>query len=93
MLEPAAYGAAVSFGPHTRNFRDIVGALLTANAAHVVHDAAELEEFVRHCLQEPSASQRLGQNAQRLVASQLGATRKTVDLLTVTLQRTSLKAA
>ena len=93
MLEPAAYGAAVSFGPHTRNFRDIVGALLAANAAHVVHDGAELAEFVRHCLQEPSAAQRLGQNAQRLVASQLGATRKTVDLLTVTLQRTSLKAA
>ena len=30
MIEPAAYGAAVSFGPNTRNFRDIVAALLRA---------------------------------------------------------------
>ncbi len=28
MIEPAAYGAAVSFGPNTRNFRDIVAAML-----------------------------------------------------------------
>ncbi|GAF72732.1 unnamed protein product, partial [marine sediment metagenome] len=28
MIEPAAYGAAVCFGPNTRNFRDIVAALL-----------------------------------------------------------------
>ena len=36
MLEPAAYGAAVSFGPNTWNFRDIVAALLAADAAVVV---------------------------------------------------------
>ena len=93
MLEPAAYGAAVSFGPHTRNFRDIVGALRNARAAHVAHDFVELEGFVRQCLQDPSYIERLGQNAQRLVASQLGATRKTVDLLTVTLQMVPLRAA
>ena len=28
MIEPAAYGAAVCFGPNTWNFRDIVAALL-----------------------------------------------------------------
>ena len=47
MIEPAAYGAAVSFGPNTWNFRDIVAALLAADAAVVVHDADELEAFVR----------------------------------------------
>ena len=54
MIEPAAYGAAVSFGPNTRNFRDIVAALLAAEAAVVVNDANELESFVRRCLEEPS---------------------------------------
>ncbi len=93
MLEPAAYGAAVSFGPHTRNFRDIVNALLDAQGAHVAHDSGELQDFVRRCLRDPSFAQRLGQNAQRLVASQLGATQKTVDLLTVTLQMAPLRAA
>ena len=28
MIEPAAYGAAVSFGPNTWNFRDVVGLLV-----------------------------------------------------------------
>ena len=40
MIEPAAYGAAVSFGPNTWNFRDIVAAMLDHNAAVVVGDVA-----------------------------------------------------
>ena len=54
MIEPAAYGAAVSFGPRTQNFRDIVAALLAAEAAVVVADGSELTAFVRRCLAEPA---------------------------------------
>ena len=81
MLEPAAYGAAVSFGPNTRNFRDIVAALLAADAAVVVNDAAALETFVRRCLDEPSYATALGDRAQTLVQTNLGATARTVALL------------
>jgi 3-deoxy-D-manno-octulosonic-acid transferase len=81
MIEPAAYGAAVSFGPNTRNFRDIVAALLAADAAVTVHDAAELEAFVCRCLEDGNFASTLGQRAQALVRSQLGATRRTVELL------------
>jgi 3-deoxy-D-manno-octulosonic-acid transferase len=81
MIEPAAYGAAVSFGPNTWNFRDIVAALLAAEAAIVVKDAAEMETFVRRCLQEPEFAAAIGKQAQLLVQSQLGATRLTVNLL------------
>jgi 3-deoxy-D-manno-octulosonic-acid transferase len=81
MLEPAAYGAAVSFGPNTWNFRDIVAALLAADGAIVVKDAAALEAFVRRCLEEPHYATKLGARAQKLVASQLGATRRTAALL------------
>ncbi len=81
MIEPAAYGAAVSFGPKTRNFKDVVAALLSANAAVVVHDGAELTAFVRRCLDEPGFADDLGARAQRVVTSQLGATIRTVDLL------------
>ena len=86
MIEPAAYGAAVSFGPKTRNFRDVVTALLDANAAQVVHDGAELTAFVRRCLEEPKFPRQLGERAAQVVASQLGATRRTADLLDVLLQ-------
>lgn len=81
MLEPAAYGAAVSFGPNTWNFRDIVASLLSADAAAVVKDASALENFVRHCLERPREAEAMGQRAQQLVCSQLGATDRTVALL------------
>ena len=81
MIEPAAYGAAVSFGPQTRNFRDVVSALLDANAAIVVHDGDELTAFVGRCLEEPAFAEELGQRARRVVAAQLGATARTADLL------------
>ncbi len=81
MLEPAAYGAAVSFGPNTRNFRDIVASLLAAHAAVVVNSADDLEAFVRRCLMEPNYAAALGNRAQQLVRSQLGATARTIALL------------
>lgn len=81
MIEPAAYGAAVSFGPNTWNFRDIVSALVAADGAVVVQDAAELERFVRRALDEPAYADALGQCAQALVRSQLGATDRTVALV------------
>ena len=65
MIEPAAYGAAVSFGPNTRNFRDIVAAMLAGEAAVVVQDGDELTAFVARCLDEPQFADRLGARARR----------------------------
>lgn len=81
MIEPAAYGAAVSFGPNTRNFRDIVSAMLARDAAIVVHNGHEMTTFVRRCLDEPSFRDQLGVRAQQLVREQLGATGRTFALL------------
>jgi 3-deoxy-D-manno-octulosonic-acid transferase len=81
MIEPAAYGAAVSFGPNTRNFRDIVAALLQHDAAVVVADAAQLLAFVRDCLANPAAAAARGQRATNLVRQELGATQRTFQLL------------
>jgi 3-deoxy-D-manno-octulosonic-acid transferase len=81
MIEPAAYGCAVSFGPNTQNFRDVVGLLLQAEGAVVVHDRQELAAFAERCLREPAFADALGGRAQQVVASQLGATRRTLDLI------------
>ena len=81
MIEPAAYGAAVSFGPNTWNFRDIVTAMLAHDAAAVVNGPAELTAFLRRCLEDPDYAAGLGRRAQALVLSQLGATRQTFDRL------------
>lgn len=79
MLEPAAFGTCVSFGPNTWNFRDIVKNLLTHDAAVVVRDVDEMTEFVRRTLEDADYARTLGQNAARLVASQQGALKKTLD--------------
>jgi 3-deoxy-D-manno-octulosonic-acid transferase len=85
MLEPAAYGAAISFGPHTRNFRDEVRRLLDADAAIVVDDGSGLTAFVARCLDDPAWAATLGGNASTFVASQRGAVAATgrmiLDLL------------
>jgi 3-deoxy-D-manno-octulosonic-acid transferase len=81
MIEPAAYGAAVSIGPNTWNFRDIVASLLAAEAAVVVQDGHALEAFVRRCLEDPAYAATLGARAQGLVLSQLGATQRTMRLI------------
>jgi 3-deoxy-D-manno-octulosonic-acid transferase len=81
MIEPAAYGAAVCFGPNTRNFRDIVDQMLSEQAAVVVKDSAELTSFVRRCLNDQAFANGLGSRARALVRKQLGATRRTYDLL------------
>ncbi|MDR0870343.1 MAG: 3-deoxy-D-manno-octulosonic acid transferase [Planctomycetaceae bacterium] len=59
MLEPSAYGAAVSFGPNTKNFRGIVDLLLRNDAAKTVNDQVEMQIFVRRCLEEPAFAQQL----------------------------------
>ncbi len=81
MIEPAAYGVAVSFGPNTRNFRDVVESMLATDAARVMHDGPGLTAFVRQCLQDPASMTALGRRAQQLVASQIGAADRTIDLL------------
>ncbi|MDR1483699.1 MAG: 3-deoxy-D-manno-octulosonic acid transferase [Planctomycetaceae bacterium] len=81
MIEPAAYGAAVCFGPNTKNFRDIVDLLLRAKGAKVIHDKIELENFIRNCLESKQLATELGNNAKKLVKEQLGATERTLELL------------
>ena len=81
MIEPAAYGAAVSFGPHTHNFRDVVEIMLDFGAAREVSNGEQLTEFVRRCLQEPQFAKELGNRARQLVTQHLGAADTTCRLL------------
>ncbi|MGB7329003.1 MAG: 3-deoxy-D-manno-octulosonic acid transferase [Rubripirellula sp.] len=81
MLEPAGYGSAVSFGPNTRNFRQIAGDLIDADAAVRVHDQNELEAFVRRCLDDIPAADALGRAAKAVVNKHRGAIDRTVDAI------------
>jgi 3-deoxy-D-manno-octulosonic-acid transferase len=81
MIEPAAYGAAVSFGPHTQNFRDVAGMMLDSQAAQLVRDGQQMTAFIQQCLQEPQYAEELGKRARQLVLQHRGAAEKTCRLL------------
>ena len=93
MIEPAAYGAAVAFGPNTWNFRDVVDLLLKREAAAVVRTRADLEAFVRRCLTVPAFADDLGRRARQLVTEQQGAADRTVQLLNALIENTNEPAA
>ena len=81
MLEPAGYGCAVSFGPNTRNFKEIATRLIKAHAAKRLQDGEEMISFVDRCVLEPSFAISLGRAAQQLVRTHRGAVTKTVETL------------
>jgi 3-deoxy-D-manno-octulosonic-acid transferase len=82
MIEPAAYGAAVTFGPFTWNFKDTVDRLLHNNAALCVADAAGLEMQTIRLLADNGLRAALGAAARQFVAAQQGGTEGTVQALT-----------
>lgn len=79
MLEAAALGKPVCFGPHTFNFPQAEG--LTRHGAVRVADADALQKQLDAWLSDPEAARRAGREAQQYVRSQQGATRRNVELL------------
>lgn len=87
MLEPAAYGSNVAFGPNTTNFRDIVELLLTSDAATRLESLDDIEPWVRDQLVSPAAGRSRGERAQQLIASGQGAMDRTLDALNALLEK------
>lgn len=81
MLEPAAYGAAVMFGPKTSNFKDIVKQLLHNNAAVQLQSHDQMESQLRLWLQDAESRTSFGIRAQQMIAEQQGAIDETVSRL------------
>jgi 3-deoxy-D-manno-octulosonic-acid transferase len=78
MMEPAAYGASVIFGPHTANFRETVEQLLRHQAARRVADAEELARGLLADLDDPEAAAARGAAGRQLVLAQNGAAGRTL---------------
>lgn len=81
MLEPAAYGANVAFGPNTSNFRDIVEILLAGDAVVRLSSLADLSDWLSQQLLDPQPGKVRGQRAQAIIASGAGALDRTLDAL------------
>jgi 3-deoxy-D-manno-octulosonic-acid transferase len=81
MIEPAAYGSAVVFGPYVWNFADTAARLIDAHAACQIADAGQLETVVRLLLEDEEERDQLGSAARDFVRRQQGATEKTIERL------------
>jgi 3-deoxy-D-manno-octulosonic-acid transferase len=67
VLEPAAYGKAVAFGPHTENVAAAARALCDARAGALVREPAELAAFWDELLIDPEAAAAAGARALGVV--------------------------
>jgi 3-deoxy-D-manno-octulosonic-acid transferase len=81
MIEPAAFGVPVMFGPNVWNFQETADRLLAHHAAVQVCDAVELEQQTLRLLGDPGTRNNLGNAGQRFVLTQQGATDQTLQLL------------
>jgi len=80
-LEPAALGKAVVFGPNMQNFKEITRLFLSRQAAVQVPDAAELERALEDLLANPARRAEMGVKAKAIVAENLGAVERTVEMI------------
>ena len=81
MIEPAAYGACILFGPNTWNFRDVVQSFRAASACVQLESPAELLPMVGKLVADCADRRRLGDAAQAVVLRQQGATFATAAML------------
>lgn len=78
ILEPAAVGKAILFGPHMESFAEIARLFLARDAAVQVRSAAGLETEVAALLDDPARCRRLGAAARAVVDAHRGATSRTL---------------
>jgi 3-deoxy-D-manno-octulosonic-acid transferase len=80
VLEPAAYGVPVIFGPRHGGSRD-AGLLLAAGAARAVHDRRAIVGVLRNWIEDPGSRRTAGAAARRVVEENAGATLRSVALV------------
>lgn len=81
LLEPAACGIPVLFGPHTENVRASAASLLQTGGGMVVHDGSELARQWLALLDDPGKRAQTGMAARQAVLECSRAVDRTLDLL------------
>lgn len=81
ILEPAALGKPVVFGPHMFNFRDIASLFLENRAGILVRDKEGLKVNIRGLLNNPERIGELSRNARSLILQNQGATVRNLEYI------------
>lgn len=81
MIEPAAAGAVVCFGPNTWNFKQVVNLMLAKDVATQVNSEDELLAFVEKSVTDSGFASARGNAARELVESSQGTVEMTCQNL------------
>lgn len=81
VLEPAAYGKPVAFGPHTENVSEAAEDLCRSGGGRVVCRTGELGSLWQHLLEDAGEAERMGERAREVTASRAAAVERTWTLL------------
>jgi 3-deoxy-D-manno-octulosonic-acid transferase len=87
VLEPAACGRPVAFGPHTANVAAAAAALCAAGGAAVVRTPAELAVYWDSLLADRAAAEAAGARAHAAMAASADALERTWELVSPLLER------
>jgi 3-deoxy-D-manno-octulosonic-acid transferase len=72
LLEPAALGVPVLYGPHQANNKDVAAKLQASGAAARVKDAAELGDALLRLSADAAERKRMGEFGMQIVAANRG---------------------
>lgn len=81
VLEPAAAGVPVIFGPYVQNFSEICAQLTRAGGAVQCHDSATFTALVDELLRDEPRRDAIGMRGREFVAANRGAVKRVAELI------------
>jgi len=91
IVEAAASGRPVVFGPNMQNFKAIAREFVAEGACVQVPDAGALRRALRELFNDEPRRKNIAAAARRVIESNVGATSRSVDLIAQSLESTSTK--
>ncbi len=80
VLEPAAYGCSVFFGPRHLNVIE-ARILKEKGGALIIHNQTEIEHAIREFLSDPGSGEKRGQVARKMIMDNVGASKKALEIM------------
>jgi len=80
VLEPAAYGCLVFFGPRYLNVVE-AKVLKDKGGALVIHNQTDIEHVIRDFLNDPGRSEQRGQISKKMIVENMGASKKVMEIM------------
>jgi 3-deoxy-D-manno-octulosonic-acid transferase len=81
VMEPAAWGKPLFFGPHMENYSSAAATLVRLGAAREVRDGVELAEVLGDLVGRPDQLSEMGRSAKSFVLENQGAVERNLEVI------------